>query len=295
MPDIHLRFHHDMLVLSAPIHGSLAKQGFEDPYELELLCLTEPESVKEALRLEQVAGAQCLVAPVSDITEARLMRHRLEDHAAEVAQCALRMAQSFTPQHVIAEIAATGLPIDPASKDSLIANRNQYSEAVRAFGDDGVDAFFIDGLQGVDDVRCALMGARRVTDLPVFVSVDVDEDGYMADRGVPVEDAVGVMVEYEASVLGVRMASDPASMAAVVRRMAKVAELPIMVQLAVKPEEGQLPRHTHESPYWHPDTMLQAALTLRAAGVQFLRAVGNPTPTYTGALVASTMGTACLR
>jgi 5-methyltetrahydrofolate--homocysteine methyltransferase len=295
MPDIHLRFHHDMLVFSAPINGSLAKQGFEDPEELELLCLTEPESVKEALRLEHLAGAQCLVAPAPGVTQARLAHSRLEDHAAEAAASALEMAQWFHPQHVIAPIDATRLPLDPTSKDSLMANRNQYSEAVRAYGDDGVDAFLLDGLASADDVRCALMGARRVTDLPLFVSVDVDGEGNLASPKAPVEDLLDIMVECEASAVGIRTAAAPEAAAAVVQRIAKAIDLPILVQLAVKPEESRLPRHMHESPYWHPDTMMQATAVLRAAGAQFLRAVGEPTPTYTGALVASTMGAACLR
>ena len=295
MPDIHLRFHHDMLVLSAPINGSLARQGFKDPEEIELLCLTESESVKEALRLEHLAGAQCLVAPSPGVTQARLAYSRLEDHAAEVAASALEMVRWFHPQHVIAPIDATKLPLDPASKDSLMANRDQYSEAVRAYGDDGIDAFLLDGLAGADDVRCALMGVRRVTDLPVFASVDVDGEGNLISADVPVERLLDVMVEYGADVVGMRTSSSPEAAAAVVQRIAKAADLPILVQLAVKPEESRLPRHIHESPYWHPDTMMQATAVLRAAGVQFLRAVGEPTPTYTGALVASTMGAACLR
>ncbi len=295
MPDIQLRFHNDMLVLSAPIDVTLKRQGFESAADVELLCLTEEESVHEALRLQHLAGAQCLLAPSAGITEARLAHQRLEGHAAQIAETSLGIAQAFCPQHVIAEIGATGLPIDPTSKASLMANRDQYADAVRVFGKRGPEAFLFNGLEGLDDVRCALMGARKVTDVPLFASVDVDARGFLVGRKQTVEEAVAVMVEYEASVVGVRMDAAVEDAAAIVRRVAAACDVPILVQLDVRPEESRLPRHEHESPYWHPDTMLQAALTLRMAGAQFLRAVGKATPTYTGALVAATMGLSAIR
>ncbi len=41
--------------------------------------------------------------------------------------------------------------------------------------------------------------------------------------------------------------------------------------------------------------MIESADVLRAAGAQFLRATGNATPSYTGALVAATVGDSVLR
>lgn len=295
MPDIQLRLHHDMLVFSAPLTCSLLRQGVEDAGELELLDLTEPESVREALRLEHVAGAQCLLTPTAGVTVARLAHLRLEEHAQEVAQAGLDMANYFKPQHVIAEIGATGLPIDPSSKSSLVANRDQYGDAVRAFGEEGVDAFFFNDLEGVDDARCALMGARRVTDLPVFASVCVDECGNLAGRSQGVEEAVAVMAEYGADVVGIRTGADVQSAASVVSRIADACDLPVLVQLDVQPEQSRLPKMYHESPYWSPDVMVDAALALRAAGAQFLRATGNASPSYTGALAAAVMGSASVR
>ena len=43
------------------------------------------------------------------------------------------------------------------------------------------------------------------------------------------------------------------------------------------------------------DALADAALKLRAAGAQFLRACGEATPAYTGALAVAAMGRDCLR
>ena len=61
MPDIQLRFHRDMLVLSSPIAPVLARQGFELDGDVEYATLMEPEAVEDALRLNLMAGVQCLV------------------------------------------------------------------------------------------------------------------------------------------------------------------------------------------------------------------------------------------
>ena len=88
MADIELRFHKDMLVLSAPLAFALANQGVDMETEAEYMSLVEPETMRDALRLESMAGAQCLVAE-TDICEARLAHKRMEDRAQELAQAAI--------------------------------------------------------------------------------------------------------------------------------------------------------------------------------------------------------------
>ena len=48
MPDIALRFHKDMLVLSSPVAVVLARQGFDVEHDLEFANLVEPEAVRDA-------------------------------------------------------------------------------------------------------------------------------------------------------------------------------------------------------------------------------------------------------
>lgn len=295
MPDIQLRFHHDMLVLSAPIESALERQGFEINGDLELLVVTEPEAATEAIRLEAVAGAQCLVTPTTGITEARLAKQRMEGNEEDVVSEAMAMVRQFKPQHTIVEIGSTGLPIDPESKNSLVANRDQYANAVKAFGGYEYDAVLLSDLESVDDVRCALMGVRMVSDAPVFASVKVSPDGYLAGRKQTIEQVAALMEEYEANVIGVHMDADPDSVVALVERLASCTSLPIMLQIDVAPQTSRLPRHDPESDYSSADAMVQLAARLRAAGVQFLRASGKATPSYTGALAATTMGVDCIR
>lgn len=177
MPDIQLRFHNDMLVLSAPIDATLARQGVDAVRDREYLNLMEPDVMQDALKLELVAGAQCLVTTTEDITRARLAHVRMDGDASKLADAALALSNALKPQHVLAEIGPCGLPLDASSKSSLNENRSQYADAARAFNDGVFDAFFLNGFTSIADLKCALMGLAQVSSKPVFASVTIGEGG----------------------------------------------------------------------------------------------------------------------
>lgn len=290
MPDIALRFNKDMLVLSSPVEPVLERQGIDVGEGLELTSILEPENVEEALRLSQVAGAQCLVANTVGITPARLAENRLEDHAAEIAKSALSIVRKFTPQHTFVEIGPCGLPLDASSKNSLKENRDQYARAARLFADLGFDAYFLNGFAVPADLQCAIQGVRDVCDMPVIASVDVDAEGLLADGRHSFEDALGVMLDCGASVAGFATPAPLERAQSFARRACGLGGAPVLAQLVVRRIDAKQDEATDENPYYCADTMVQAASALRAAGAQFLRAAGAATPAYTGALVAASEG-----
>lgn len=290
MPDIALRFDKDMLVVSAPVSAALARQGVDVDRDLELMTVLEPDSIQEAMRLESMAGAQCLVTTTAGITPARMAQVGMADRAHDVARASLGVLQPLKPQHVLVEIGPCGLPLDASSKASLNENRDQYARAARLFEGEQFDAFFLNGFTTASDLLCALMGVRQVSDMPAFASVDVLADGTLASGRGTLEEACSIMGEYGASVAGFSTASGIEDACALAKRAEAACDLPILVQLAVaehKPKQGG---PTDANPYYCPDAVVDAAVRLRASGVQFLRATGAATPAYTGALAATTAG-----
>ena len=96
---------------------------------------------------------------------------------------------------MLVEIGPCGLPLDPSSKASLNENRDQYARAARACEGMQLDAFFLNGFTNPSDLKCALMGVRQVSGLPVFASVDVAADGMLADGRSTFAEALSVMAE----------------------------------------------------------------------------------------------------
>ena len=168
MADIALRFFKDMLVVASPVQAALRRQGIEDARDQALAVLLEPETIEDAYRLETAAGPQCLVTPVAAFAPARLAALGMEDAAEKLARAAVAIPRSFKPQHLLVEIAPCGLPLDPSSKGSLVENRDQYARAAGLFDAADFDAFFLNGFTTVDDLKCALMGLRKMSDAPIF-------------------------------------------------------------------------------------------------------------------------------
>ena len=189
MPDIELRLGHDMLVLSAPVDATLARQGIDAARDRQYLNLMESDAISDALKMEVVAGANCVVTTTEDITNARLAHVRMDGDAARLAQAATRIANELKPQHVLAEIGPCGLPLDASSKASLNENRAQYANAARAFDGCDFDAFFLNGFASLPDLKCALMGVAQVSGKPVMASVVLGEATPQAKPPVPLQTA----------------------------------------------------------------------------------------------------------
>lgn len=300
MADIQLRFNRDMLVLSSPVRTQLDRLGLDVDRDMEMMLLLEPEALDELYALDVAVGVQCLVADTSAITPARLAHLKLGAQAKPIAESAIHAAADANPQHILAEIDPSGLPLDASSKSSLIENRDQFTRAVSNFSDVEplFDAYFLNGFTDAAEIKCALIGMRKVTDKPIFVSVNID-DTTIQDGGIrlagatsaTLESAVDAAFEYGAQVFGFETAADAQLASQIVHAIKEQNDvMPILAQLKVRSVDPEQPAPTPDNPYFEPDTMVDAADALKAAGVQFIRATGNATPVYAGALVASTIG-----
>ncbi len=285
MPDISLRFNRDMLVVSSPVENVLAPQGVDMQRDLLYLALMEPEGLVDALRLDLLAGAQCLVVPTASLTPARLTQISAADQGARVARALFDLARELKPQHILAEVGPCGLPLDASSKASLNEHRAQYARAARDLEPLGIDAVFLNGFSRITELKCALMGFAQVMDTPLFASVDVDGEGNLAASGEPLEGALSAMADLGAAVGGFATAAPAERAAALARRARAAIDLPLMAQLSVGFRDGRA-----DAAYASPDAMVTAAAHLHAAGAQFVRASGEATPAYTGALVAAVTG-----
>lgn len=289
MADIQMRFYRDMLVLSGPVETALAKQGVDVDRDLEFINLVEPDSVYDILRMEKAAGASVLVLATRDMTPAQLAQRTMEDRAFELSTAVLAVADSLRPQHVLVELAPCGLPLDASSKTSLLENKDQFVRAARVFEKRAFDAYLLSDFDDTVALKCALMGLRQGSDRPIFASVTVDAQGNLSRRGT-LEEAVRVMDEFGASVVGFATYAPLDDACALAARAVRVSDLPLLVQLGVSCKDPKQGAPTRENPYYCADTMVQAALRLRAEGVQFMRAVGDASPAYTGALAATLSG-----
>ncbi|MGI6046222.1 MAG: homocysteine S-methyltransferase family protein [Eggerthellaceae bacterium] len=290
MADIALRFNKDMLVLSAPLENTMMRQGIDYDRDWTYISLMEPESTEDAVRLESMSGAQCLVTPTKNITPAQLSHENMRDALSALARANVEMLKAAKPQHILCEIGPCGLPLDESDKNSLNENKDQYARAAKAFADLQVDGLFFNGFRRIADLKTALIGARKVCDLPIFASVILDETGKVGDYEESFDEALAVMQDFEAAVAGFEVDADLATIAGLASYARKHTFLPLLVQIPAHRSESKRPMHEEVGNFASADDMVEAALCLRAQGVQFLRATGNASPAYSAGLAAATMG-----
>ena len=298
MADLELRLNKDMLVMSSPVLRALDLLGMTSLHDQAYALLFEPEVIEEVYKLESMTGVQCVVADTAMIVPAELARLGMRDDAQAMADNAIKLAQAVKPQHVIVEISPCALPLDASSKSSLLENRDQYTRAAKLYDDASFDAFFLNGFTRVADLKCALMGIRKVSDKPIIASVDGEgvlrrrcaasvAAGSESAMQESIEDAIYAMEDLGADVVGFASGAPVDDLVALTNRARMSCGLPTLVQLDVASRDPEQQAPSYKNPYFDPDTMVDAAEALRAAGAQFLRAVGDASPAYTGALVAA--------
>lgn len=290
MADIALRFHKDMLVLSSPIRHEVAQIGLDSERDLNYMATFEPEPLRDALRMNIMGGVPVLVAPLEGLTPARLAHQGNENEAAALATEVVSLARKLKPQHLLLEIGSCGLPLDPDSKASLNENKDQYARAGRACEGLEFDAFFLNGFENITDLKCALMGLRQVSDGLIFAALTVDEQGNALKGGASLEEAVAMMSEYGAAVVGFATKAGPEAAVELTKRAVTATDHPILVELIVGPREDNLLAPNPDNPYPNPDALVAVAGQLQTAGAQFLRAEGQATPSYAAAMVVAVGG-----
>ena len=294
MPDIKMRFNKDMLVFSSPIKSAFLEscEGAQDKFHPEMLCITEPDTIQEALKWQIVAGAQCLVAPLEDLCEASLVHKDMCKDAENLCDISVKLANQEKPQHTIAQINCCKLPFDCSSENSKEQLAAQYYNAALLYSNKKVDAIMLNNLRSIPEITLAVVAVKKATTLPVIVSVEFN-DGCFSDKEISATEVAGAMCESGADVIAFSCGAPldiVEKIALDFSSCAHARDIAVLAQIIVGENNPKQGRATTENPYYCSDTMVQVATSLRACGVQFLRACGAASPAYTGTLVAASAG-----
>lgn len=288
MADIQLRFNKDMLVLSTPFAGVLQSFGYDEA-DRDYAILCESEVIEESFKFEAMANAPVFVLPTETITNARLMHSRFEGRAGLMAENCFEAAAKFKPQHILAAIEPTGLPLDESSKTSMKQSFSQYQAAVRELSTFPLDGILFNGFDNGFDAQCALMGARSVYDGPIFITFKLADSNMLLSGSHKLKDAALLAVDSGADVLGV-VSGRPVDALCSIADTLSTLDRPMIFEIGVSHVDKRQAFPSADNPYARTDFMVDAALELRKHGVQFFRAGGSATPAYTGSLVAILAG-----
>lgn len=282
MPDIGLRLGREVLVLDGAMGTMLQKHDLPAEQSLVQLNVTAPELVIEVHRLYNLAGADCATTNSFGGSRIKLDAYGLGDQVEELNRAAVRVARASGATHILGEMGPTGHVLEPLGSARFEELFDAFAEQAAALAAERPDAIQIATMTDIAEARCAVLAARSVTDLPVFVTCTFGLSGRMDLSGTDPETAAVILEAAGASAVGLNCGLGPEQMLPLVERMARATALPIIV----RPNAG-LPRLVDGKTVF-PGTaeeMGQYAARFVDAGATLVGSCCGSTPSFTGAIV----------
>ena len=122
-------------------------------------------------------------------------------------------------------------PMGPLDFEELI---DVYKEQIRYITEAGADLLVVETMMSLQESRAALIAAKETCpDIPVMVTMTFESDGRSL-FGTDAATAAIVLSSLGADAVGANCSTGPDQMAEVIRRMAKVTDIPIIA----KPNAG---------------------------------------------------------
>ncbi|MEL7667082.1 MAG: homocysteine S-methyltransferase family protein [Actinomycetota bacterium] len=281
MPDIQLRLGRDVLVLDGAMGTMLHKHDLPEGQSLVQLNVTAPDLVQEVHRLYTLAGADCATTNSFGGTRLKLAAYGLTDQLVELNRASVRLARAGGARHILAELGPTGHVLQPLGTAGFDELFDAFAEQTAALVLEHPDAINIATMTDIAEARCAVLAARSVTDLPIFVTCTFGLSGRMDLSGTEPETAAVILEAAGASAVGLNCGLGPEQMLPLVERMARATSLPVIV----RPNAG-LPRLVDGVTVF-PGTaeeMGQYAERFVDAGASLIGSCCGSTPAFTGAI-----------
>jgi len=183
MPDIALRLGRDILVLDGAMGTMLQKHDLPSDQSFVQLNVTAPDIVIEVHRLYNLAGADCATSNSFGGSRLKLEAYGLGDQVEELNRAAVRVARASGATHILGELGPTGHVLEPLGSARFDELFDVFAEQAAALALEHPDAIQIATMTDIAEARCAVLAARSVTDLPVFVTCTFGLNGRMDRLG----------------------------------------------------------------------------------------------------------------
>lgn len=223
------------LLLDGATATNLADAGMPGGVCVEKWILENPQKLVDLQSQFIAAGAQAVYAPTFGANRACLANYGLEEDVAGINQKLVALSQSIAKPAGVpvgGNVCPTGLFVPPFGDSDFDDIYDIYREQIRALDDAGVDFIIIETQTSLADMRAAVLAART-TNLPVFVTITVDESGHTLTGGSLLP-AVITLQAMGVDAIGLNCSFGPGPMLEYVEQVAPHVSVPIIA----KPNAG---------------------------------------------------------
>lgn len=214
------------LIFDGAMGTMLQSAGLEAGELPELLCLSNPTEITGIHAQYVAAGSDVVTTNTFGANRLKLDGKAGVD---EIFAAAVACAKASGASYVAADIGPTGALLEPLGTMPFDEAYDLFAEQVRAACAAGADAFVIETMADLLEMKAAVLAAKENSNLPIFATMTFGEDG-RTFLGTSPQIAAIVLSSLGADVLGVNCSLGPAELRPLVAQMLEMSTCPVMVQ-----------------------------------------------------------------
>lgn len=238
MPDLRDMLKNEIIFLDGATGTNLQKAGMPAGVCPELWILEHPQVLLELQRSYVEAGTQILYAPTFSGNAIKLEEYGVRNRLKEINQRLAALSRRAAGDNclVAGNLTMTGRSLAPVGDLDFEELVDCYKEQVRAIAEAGVDLFVIETMMSIQECRAAVLAVKETCDLPVFVTITLEENGKTLYGTDPVT-ALVTMQALGVEAFGINCSFGPDRLIPIVKELSEYAGIPLIA----KPNAG-LPR-----------------------------------------------------
>ncbi len=171
------------MLIDGAMGTELFRRGLGSGDPPEAWNVDEPERVKSVYSAYVDAGSDIFLTNSFGGTRYRLKLHKLDDRVHELNAAAARIgrevADATTARKVLVagSMGPTGELLEPMGQLSTDGAVDAFAEQAAGLADGGADVIWVETMSSLEELECAVQGARQACDLPVCATMSFDTAG----------------------------------------------------------------------------------------------------------------------
>jgi 5-methyltetrahydrofolate--homocysteine methyltransferase len=236
------------VLLDGGMGTELIKRGFPQGACPESWNKEKPEVVKEIHKSYFDAGSDVVLTNSFGGSRIKLASHGMDERCYDLNLAAATIANEVKPEgkFVAGSMGPTGKFLKPQGEFSEEEFEEAYAEQAKGLSDGKVDFLLIETQYDLKEALCAIKGAEKASDVPIFVTLtfNLTPRGYFTLMGNSVDQCVEELEGQEVPVIGSNCTLNSAEMVDLIKLFREKTDLPLIAQAnAGKPDlstEGEV-------------------------------------------------------